>query len=67
MKEIHLTEGNILKSLLWFAAPVLAALFLQAMYGAVDLLIVGKFAAVADQSGVATGSKCFDIPCYYSI
>ena len=36
------TEGKILKPLILFAFPVLLALFLQAMYGAVDLLIVGK-------------------------
>ena len=36
---------------------VLFALFLQAMYGAVDLLIVGKFAASADVSAVSTGSQ----------
>ena len=33
------TKGNIMKSLLGFMAPVLGALFLQAMYGAVDLLV----------------------------
>ena len=51
-----LTDGNILSSLLKFAVPVLLALFLQAMYGAVDLLVVGRFASTADVSGVATGS-----------
>lgn len=43
--------------LLRFAVPVLFALFLQAMYGAVDLLIVGKFATSADVSAVSTGSQ----------
>lgn len=56
MKDHDLTEGNILSTLLGFAIPVFASLFLQAMYGAVDLLVVGKFATIADQSGVATGS-----------
>lgn len=51
------TKGNILSLLLKFAIPVLFALFLQAMYGAVDLLIVGKFATSADVSGVSTGSQ----------
>ena len=37
-------NGSILPSLLRFAGPVLLALFLQAMYGAVDLIVVGKFA-----------------------
>ena len=40
-----------------FALPVLAALFLQAMYGAVDLLIVGQFGLPADVSAVSTGSQ----------
>ena len=61
MKEHSLTRGNILQSLMRFALPVLAALFLQAMYGAVDLLIVGKFAGTYEQSGVATGSQLFNM------
>lgn len=51
------TEGKILQPLILFAFPVLLALFLQAMYGAVDLLIVGKFASSADVSAVSTGSQ----------
>ena len=51
------TEGPILKPLLQFAAPVLFALLLQAMYGGTDLLIVGQFASAADVSAVSTGSQ----------
>lgn len=51
------TKGNILAQLLKFAVPVLFALFLQAMYGAVDLLVVGKFSDSADVSAVSTGSQ----------
>ena len=53
----NFTEGKILSPLINFAFPVLLALFLQSLYGAVDLLIVGKFAATADISAVATGSQ----------
>ncbi|MCR4902365.1 MAG: MATE family efflux transporter [Butyrivibrio sp.] len=56
-KRIDFTSGKIVKPLLLFAGPVLLALFLQAMYGAVDLLIVGKFASSADVSAVSTGSQ----------
>ena len=56
-RETTFTEGKILQPLILFAFPVLLALFLQAMYGAVDLLIVGKFAASADVSAVSTGSQ----------
>lgn len=47
-KTAVFTEGKILEPLLKFMLPVLAALFLQAMYGAVDLLVVGQFAANTD-------------------
>lgn len=58
MKEnMSFTERKIMQPLLLFAVPVLLALFLQAMYGAVDLLIVGKFASSADVSAVSTGSQ----------
>ena len=56
-KGTSFTEGKILKPLILFAFPVLFALFLQAMYGAVDLMIVGKFASSADVSAVSTGSQ----------
>ena len=58
MKEREdFTKGRILVPLLRFAVPVIFALFLQAMYGAVDLLIVGRFASSADVSAVSTGSQ----------
>ena len=56
-KTKDFTEGKILPQLLSFAFPVLLALFLQAMYGAVDLLVVGQFASAVDVSAVSTGSQ----------
>ncbi|MBQ1289136.1 MAG: MATE family efflux transporter [Erysipelotrichaceae bacterium] len=56
-KKTDFTEGKILGPLLLFVIPVLFALFLQAMYGAVDLLVVGKFAGSEDVSAVSTGSQ----------
>lgn len=50
-------EGPILSPLLRFTLPVLLALFLQAMYGAVDLAVVGQFGQPADVSAVSTGSQ----------
>ena len=50
------TQGSIFTKLLQFMLPILGALVLQAMYGAVDLLIVGRFGSNAGISGVATGS-----------
>lgn len=53
----NFVHGRILSPLLKFALPVLGALILQAMYGAVDLLVVGQFATSADVSAVSTGSQ----------
>lgn len=59
-KVQNFTEGKIFSLLIRFALPVLLALFLQAMYGAVDLLIVGQFGGeYAEEfvSAVSTGSQ----------
>lgn len=56
-KENQFITGKILAPLLKFALPILLALFLQSMYGAVDLLIVGQFGQPADVSAVSTGSQ----------
>lgn len=56
-KVANFTEGKIVKPLLSFALPVLLSLFLQSLYGAVDLLVVGQFGVSADVSAVATGSQ----------
>ena len=37
------TQGSILGKLIPFMIPILGALVLQAAYGAVDLLVVGRF------------------------
>ena len=50
------TSGGVLGPLIKFVMPVLVAMFLQSLYGAVDLLVVGQFAETIDVSGVATGS-----------
>ena len=50
-------EGPILGPLLRFTFPILLALLLQAMYGAVDLMVVGRFGQPADVSAVSTGSQ----------
>ena len=55
--ETDFTRGPIVGPLLLFSLPILLALFLQALYGAVDLLVVGKYASAADVSGVAVGSQ----------
>lgn len=42
--------------ILLFMLPVFGANLLQALYGTVDLMVVGQFASTADVSAVSTGS-----------
>ena len=55
------TQGNILKKLVAFMMPVLGALILQAAYGAVDLLVVGRFGSTSGLSAVSTGSQILNL------
>lgn len=55
------TQGNILKKLVAFMMPVLGALILQAAYGAVDLLVVGRFGSTSGLSAVSTGSQVLNL------
>ncbi len=52
-----LTQGNLVQTLLLFALPYIGANFLQALYGAADLIIVGKYCDSSVVSAVATGSQ----------
>jgi len=51
------TTGSIPKKMIKFMFPILGALILQAMYSAIDLLIVGRFGTTAGISAVSTGSS----------
>ncbi|MDE7319802.1 MAG: MATE family efflux transporter [Lachnospiraceae bacterium] len=55
------TQGSIPVKMIRFMIPILGALILQAMYSAVDLLIVGKFGTTAGISGVSTGSNIINM------
>ena len=50
-------EGKILPPLIKFAIPLMMSLFLQSLYGAVDLVVVGQFGSPASMSAVATGGQ----------
>lgn len=57
MKELDLTQGNVINVLFQFALPYLLANVLQALYGGADLFVVGQFDDAASVSGVAIGSQ----------
>ena len=61
MKEANFTEGKIASPLLKFTVPILLAILLQALYGAVDLLVVGRFGSTSGLSAVSTGSQVLNL------
>lgn len=55
------TKGSIFKEMITFMIPILGSLILQAMYGAVDLMIVGQFGTTTGLSGISTGSNIMNM------
>jgi putative MATE family efflux protein len=55
-KHSTLVEGSVFGALIRFALPVLGASILQAAYGAVDLLVIGRFGDASSISAVGTGT-----------
>ena len=60
-KNADFTTGSIPKKLVGFMIPILGALVLQAMYSAVDLMIVGQFGTTEGISGVSTGASIIQV------
>ncbi|MDR0838547.1 MAG: MATE family efflux transporter [Oscillospiraceae bacterium] len=58
---LDLTQGSIPVLLLRFAWPFLAAGLVSALYGAVDLFVVGHFSGQEVIAGVSTGSQVMNI------
>ena len=60
-EKADFTQGSILKKLVAFMMPILGALILQAAYGAVDLIVVGRYGSTSGLSGVSTGSQVLNL------
>lgn len=62
MKEKNLlTEGNVFRVLLNFSIPFLIANVIQALYGAVDLMVVGWYCSPESVAAVSTGTQVTQI------
>ena len=59
--ENNLTEGNVLQVLLAFSVPFLIANIIQALYGAVDLMVIGRFCSPESVAAVSTGTQVTQI------
>lgn len=60
-KDHDLTQGNLTRTVILFAVPFLFANLIQALYGAVDLMIVGWYCDKAAVAAVSTGTQVTQI------
>lgn len=60
-KEYDLTEGSITKTVILFSLPFLLANLIQALYGAVDLMVVGWYCSSESVAAVSTGTQVTQI------
>ncbi len=56
-----LTEGNVLKLLILFAAPLFVSNILQAVYNIVDMVVIGQVIGGHGMSAVSTGGNILHI------
>ena len=61
MTEKQLLQGNIYSSMVRFALPFLGASLLQFIYGAVDMLVVGRYCDPAAIVAVSNGAQIMQI------
>ena len=57
IREANFTDGPIALPLIRFVFPIMFAMLVQSLYGAVDLLVVGQFSDAANVSAVSVGSQ----------
>lgn len=59
--ENNLTKGNVLRILFTFSLPFIAANLIQALYGAVDLFVIGRYCSPESVAAVSTGTQVTQI------
>ena len=61
MKRYDLTNGGIAGTLIAFALPYLFSSFMQSLYGAVDVYVIGRFCDAASLSAVNIGGQLMHV------
>ncbi len=59
--QLSLTEGSLVKSVIVFSIPFLLANLIQALYGAVDLMVIGWYCSPESVAAVSTGTQVTQI------
>ena len=61
MNEKDLTKGSVFRTVIMVSLPFLLANIVQALYGAVDLMVVGMYCSADSVSAVSTGTQVTQI------
>ena len=60
-REIHFLEGNIFKNMLIFCIPIIITNYIQLLYTAADMMIVGKFGSSEGLAGVTATNALINL------
>lgn len=60
-QERNLTQGNVYAALFSFTIPFIIANIIQALYGAVDLFVIGRYCSPESVAAVSTGTQVTQI------
>jgi putative MATE family efflux protein len=56
-KQKNLSQGNVVKQLIYFALPFILSNLIQTLYSVADMIVVGKFSGTVSMSGVNIGGQ----------
>lgn len=60
-KNTDLTQGNIVKSIIWFSIPLLVGNLFQQLYNAVDSYVVGNYVGKAALAAVGASTPVINM------
>ena len=64
-KKYDLTEGNVLKTIVYFMLPILAGNVFQQLYTVVDTMVVGKYLGVSALAALGASNWLNWLICMY--
>lgn len=56
-KQKNLSQGNVVKQLIFFALPFILSNLIQTFYSVADMIVVGQFSGTVSMSGVNIGGQ----------
>ena len=57
MEGRNLTQGGVMRNIVYFALPYMLSYFLQILYGLADLFVIGQYCGVDSTTAVSNGAQ----------